>query len=290
MSEGFLAVTGGKVWHSVVGSGAGVPLLILHGGPGFSCLGMEALEALGDDRRVVFYDQLGGGRSERPDDPSLWTVGRFVEELAQVREALGLDHVHLLGHSWGTMLAVEYLLGAPRGVESVVLSSPCLSAGRWAADLGEYRRAMPVDVQAVMDRCEAEGTTSSEAYLAASMAFYRRHLCRLDPWPESLTKAFETMNPAIYEAMWGPSEFHITGTLGTFERAEDLRLLSLPMLFLCGRYDEATPGTTESYSRQAPHAEFLVLEHSSHTTMVEEPERYVDAVRRFLRRVDGHDA
>jgi proline-specific peptidase len=287
VSEGFVPVTGGKVWYKAVGSGSRIPLLLLHGGPGFSCMGMEALEALADDRPVIFYDQLGAGRSERPADPSLWTTARFVEELAQIRQALDLDQVHLLGHSWGTMLAAEYLLTEPRGVKSVVMSSPCLSVSRWAADLDEYRRAMPADVRAVLDRCEAEGTTSSVEYRAASMEFYKRHLCRLDPWPDTLWKAFESMNPAIYNTMWGPSEFRSTGTLRTFERAEDLRGLSQPMLFLCGRYDEAAPGTTEYYRNQAPVAELLVFENSAHVPMLEEPALYVESVRHFLRRVDS---
>lgn len=243
--------------------------------------------ALGDERPVIFYDQLGAGRSERPDDLSLWTTGRFVEELGQVRTGLGLDRVHLLGHSWGTMLAAEHLLTGPAGVESAVMSSPCISASRWAADLDRYRKAMPAEVQAVMDRCEAEGTTDSEEYMGASMEFYKRHVCRLDPWPENLVKAFESMNPVIYNSMWGPSEFTITGSLKGFERAENLRRLELPMLFLCGEHDEATPWTTEYYRSQAPNGEIRVLENCSHMSMVEAPDLYVGSVRPFLRRVEA---
>ena len=129
--EGYVNVPGGRVWYEVLGRGDGLPLITLHGGPGSTHFGLEPLRALAEDRPVVLYDQLGCGNSDRPDDPSLWRVERFVEELHLLAAALGWERFHLLGHSWGTMLGMDYYLSNPQGVLSVVQSSPCISIARW---------------------------------------------------------------------------------------------------------------------------------------------------------------
>jgi proline iminopeptidase len=289
MADGFIQVDGGRVWYRRQGEGSGTPIVLLHGGPGFSSLGSEALGALGDERPVIWYDQLGSGRSERPADASLWTVARFVKELAQVRAALKLDEMHLLGHSWGTMLAASYLLdspGAKNGVKSVTFSSPCLSAPRWERDQKNHIKSLPKDVQQVISDHEAAGTTDSKAYQDAMMVFYKRFVCRLDPWPEVMDQSMESANLQIYQLMWGPSEFCPTGTLRGFDVTDRLSEIQLPALFLCGRYDESTPETTQEYSRLIENSEFHVFEHSGHMTQLEEPEPYVRVLRDFLRRHD----
>ncbi len=146
-----LPVEGGNIWYQIVGTGKGLPLLTLHGGPGFPHDYLETLAALGDERPVIFYDQLGCGKSDRPSDLSLWRTGRFVRELMQLREALGLERFHLLGHSWGTMLAVEYLLAGGTGVERLILASPALSMPRWIEDARRLRNAPPAGLPAVRD-------------------------------------------------------------------------------------------------------------------------------------------
>jgi proline iminopeptidase len=140
LREGYVSVTGGKVWYRIVGANRKkIPLLLLRGGPGASHDYLEPLMPLSDEPPVIFYDQLGGGNSDRPDDRSLWTIKRFTEELEQVREALQLQEVHVLGQSWGTMLGVDYMLTKePHGVVSLILSRPCLSAARWSADQTAY--------------------------------------------------------------------------------------------------------------------------------------------------------
>ena len=132
--EGFIDVEGGRVWYEIAGSGSETPLRLLHGGPGATSGYLDPLRRLADERPVVFYDQLGCGKSDRPDDQSLWTVARFLRELQQVRDALELNEVHILGHSWGTMLAAEYMLTKPSGVKSLILASPALSIPRWLED------------------------------------------------------------------------------------------------------------------------------------------------------------
>lgn len=284
--EGFIAVVGGRVWYRVVGEGPGIPLLTLHGGPGATHDLLEPLAALGDERPIVFYDQLGGGRSDRPEDVTLWRVERFVQELGQVREHLGLARLHLLGHSWGSMLATDYALTRPPGLVSLVLASPPLSIPRWMEDAERLRRHLPPEVEATLRRHEAAGTTDSEEYWQATLVYYRRHLTRLDPLPEALQRAIAGFNQAVYATMWGASEFFITGNLVDYDRTARLREISLPTLFTCGRYDEATPASTAWYQSLVPGAELTIFEESAHTPQFEEPERFLGVVRDFLRRAE----
>src|SRR6185369_3105488 len=129
--EGYVQVEGGRVWYRIVGSGTATPLLVLHGGPGMPSFYLKPLAALADERPVVFYDQLGAGHSERPNDAKLWRTERFIDELVRVRQALGLREIHLYGHSWGSMLATDYLLTHPTGIKSVIFAGPALSIPRW---------------------------------------------------------------------------------------------------------------------------------------------------------------
>lgn len=138
VEEGFVSVTGGKVFYKKVGNGNETPLLVLHGGPGSTSIPLQSLDVLAKDRPVIFYDQLGSGHSDRPEDSGLWHLERFVEELGQLRKELGLTEVHILGHSWGTTLLASYLLTNPTGVKSAIFSSPCLSAPRWPVTRKSY--------------------------------------------------------------------------------------------------------------------------------------------------------
>jgi proline iminopeptidase len=180
-SEGYIPVDGGRVWYQIVGGGESIPLLCLHGGPGFCHDYLETLADLSDERPVIFYDQLGCGNSERPDDRSLWIAERSLVEVSQVRRALGLERVHVLGQSWGSMLLVDYILTKPRGVVSLILASPCTSIPMWLADANRLRRQLPAEIQAILDRHEAAGTTNSAEYQWATNEYYKRHLCRLEP-------------------------------------------------------------------------------------------------------------
>lgn len=287
--EGYVAVDGGKVWYRIVGSGDATPVILMHGGPGASSGYLMELERLAVDRPVIFYDQLGSGKSDRPEDQSLWTNERFVKELGQLREALKLEEVHLYGHSWGAMLAIEYMRTNPEGVESLVMASPVPSASRWEADAERLILGLPQEMQDAISRHEAAGTTDSEEYQAAMMEFYRRHISVSDPWPDYLVEAFEDLNGDVYGYMWGPSEFSATGTLKTFEREDYLPHIKVPILWTAGRFDEATPESLEHYHSLTPGSEIAIMEHSAHMTMVDEPEAYAEVVGDFLKRVDGAD-
>ncbi|WP_146823796.1 proline iminopeptidase-family hydrolase [Alicyclobacillus suci] len=288
--EGFVEVEGGRVWYQINGRESGVPLVGLHGGPGGSSVGMERLLALSDDRPVVLYDQLGSGKSDRPSDASLWRVDRFVRELATLRSALGLEQVHLLGHSWGTMLLADYLLTQPTGVVSAIFSSPCLSAPRWVADADRLRLDLPADVQQVLTECEATGNTKSQAYKQATEVYMKKHVCRVEISPEERARRDAAFGEEVYNAMWGPSEFHATGTLKTYDRTDRLHEITVPALFTCGRYDEASPESTKYYQSLVPGAKYHVFEESSHSAMREQPEEYLRVIRNFVARVERTNA
>ena len=286
--EGYIPVTGGKIWYRIVGADKkGIPLLVLHGGPGVPHDYLEPLEALSDERPVVFYDQLGCGNSDKPDSNSLWTTERFVNELARVRQILKLDKLHILGQSWGSMLAVEYILNKkPKLIMSLILSGPCLSASLWHRDQRLYLSELPEAIQNTIMESESTGNFNSEEYQNAMMCFYKLHVCRIEPWPECLNRSFNKLARNIYEYMWGPSEFTITGTLKNYERADRLKEITIPVLFTCGQYDEASPSATKYYHSKLPGSEIAIFEGASHDHHIEKTELYLEKVRNFLNRTE----
>ena len=291
IKEGFLTVPGGKAWYRIVGNDRpGIPLVTLHGGPGAPHDYLEPLEGLADERPVIFYDQLGCGNSERPDDLALWNNGRFIDELLKVQEGLGLTKIHLMGQSWGTLLAGEYMLREkPQHVCSLILSGPFFSASRWLADQQNYLAGLPEEIQTVVRQAEAMKEFDSPAYQEAMRVFYSKHVCRLNPWPEAMNRTIEKMGVPVYLSMCGPSEFTMTGSLKNTELVSRLKEIKVPVLFTCGRYDEATPKTTAIYQQALPGSEMVVIEDASHEHHLEKPQEYLELVRDFLRRIEGKE-
>lgn len=278
-----IAVPGGEIWAGVCGDlSASVPLLAIHGGPGMSHDYLEPLAELADGRAVIFYDQLDAGRSERPGEPGHWRVDRFLAEIDAVRGAFGLARVAVFGNSWGGTLAAAYAATQPEGLTRLVLSSPLIATADWLADAAALRAALPADVRATLDRCEAAGETGGEAYAAATDLFYRRHLCRSDPWPDCLERTLAAMNPICYGGMWGPNEFTCTGVLRDYDGQTGLAEIAVPVLVTCGRHDEARPGTCRRWAEQIPDARLEVFEEASHTAFLEVPRPYLAALRGFL--------
>lgn len=281
--EGFVMVTGGPVWYQVTGTGDGMPLLALHGGPGSTSCGFAALDPLGSERPFIRYDQLGTGRSGRPADLSLWTVERFVEELHAVRRQLGLERLHLLGHSWGGSLAAAYVLEkGTEGIVSLTLSSPLLSTPLWLADANLLRAQLPEEVQRTLSAHETAGTTDSEEYEAAAEVFYERHVYGGEKPPEAEACAGAPWNPVIYEHMWGPTEFYATGSLLDFDVTGRLHEIDIPVLFLTGEFDEARPETVAGFQRLIDGARFEVIADAGHATLSKQPERYRTLLEAFL--------
>lgn len=285
--EGRMDVPGGSIWYDVAGEGDGIPLLLLHGGPGAGSRYFEPLRTLSAERPIVFYDQLGAGRSDKPSDTSLWTIERHIRELDIVRETLGLDRVHILGHSWGAMLLIEYLLTNPDGVVSATFASPLFSTARWMTDARQRVAEMPPEIQAVIDEHESAGTTDSPEYQEAMMAFYQTYLLRTDPWPPLILQTFEEMGQEVYQFMWGPSEFNATGTLRSWDRMDALPTLTLPTLFTVGEFDETFPSTVRDYASRVEGSRFVEFAGAAHLTFNDSPEESVRVMREFLQDVEN---
>ncbi|HPS13982.1 MAG TPA: proline iminopeptidase-family hydrolase [Prolixibacteraceae bacterium] len=286
IQKGTVNVPGGKVWYRMVGAQQkGTPLLVLHGGPGAPHDYLEPLEALANEHPVIFYDQLGCGNSNRPSDRSLWTTARFVEEVDLVRAALKLDQIHLLGQSWGAMLAVEYLLRKkPERIVSLILSGPYLSTPRWIADQQKWIEQLPEAIQQTIRKYEALEDYASPEYQEAMIFFYKRHLCRVQPLPECMVRTFEKTGTDVYNYLWGYSEFTMTGTLKEVDLTERLPEIDLPVLFTCGEYDEATPAATALFQSKIAGSEMYIFRDASHSHHLEKPEEYIRVVRDFLKR------
>ena len=292
VTEGYIPFHGYGVWYRIVGHGeepGKLPLLALHGGPGAAHDYLEPLEAMASTgRRVIFYDQLGCGRSDQPHDPALWTVGLFVEEVDVVRQALGLDVIHLLGQSWGGMLGMEYALTQPAGLASLTVASSPASMIHWVAEANRLRADLPPDVQRTLLAHEAAGTTDDPAYAAAMEVFYHRHVCRLDPYPDYVQRTFDQLerNPEVYHTMNGPSEFHVVGTLKEWDIVDRLGEIRVPTLVTSGRFDEATPEIAGTVHRGISGSEWVIFEQSSHMAHAEEAARYRQVLDDFLSRVE----
>jgi proline iminopeptidase len=268
-----------------VGEGHGAPLVVLHGGPGAPSYYMSSLARLGPDRPVVFYDQLGAGRSDMPSDTTLWRIERFMAELDSVRVQLDLGEIHLLGHSWGSMLATDYVLAGAKGIKSLVLASPALDTELWQRDADLLIATLPDSVQEAIRTHEAAGTFDDPAYQSAMMDFYGRYVT-LVGGPD-VDSTFAHFGAEVYGYMWGPSEFTATGTLRTYDRTDRLGELDLPVLYTAGEYDEAIPSTVRYFQSLTPGAVFALIPGSAHLTTIDAPEAFADTVARFLSSVDG---
>jgi proline-specific peptidase len=246
---------------------------------------LAALAAGG--RRVVFWDQLGCGRSDAPDDPSVYRLERYVDEIAAVRGELGLDAVHVLGQSYGGWLAIEYLLADPAGVLSVQLASTSASARSLLAAMARLRSELPPEVRLTLDRGEARGDLEDPDYLEAGASFDRKHACRIQPLPEPLQRGLDRAGTSPqYGLMNGPNEFVLTGSLGTWDRSARLHELSQPTLVSCGRFDKFAPECSIELQRGIPRSEMHVFEHSSHMSHLEQPEEFLQICRDFLAEVE----
>jgi proline iminopeptidase len=287
MGEGNIATAGGNIWYSAYGEGKQkTPLLVLHGGPGFLSM-TDGLAPLWADRPVYFYDQLGCGNSDRAAADDYYSVARYVSELAEVRAALGLTEMYLMGFSWGCALACAYLLDRGRkGVKGLMLCAPYLSTPAWDADQRRNIARMPPEIQRAIEAGEAAGDYG-EAYQAAMMAYYERHVCLLSPWPASLLDAFNRLNMDVYRTMWGPSEFTVTGKLKDFDLRPRLPELGLPILLTCGDRDEAGVKTVKDFQEAFPQARMAVIPQASHLHQVERPEIFAAVIRDFLRDIEG---
>jgi proline iminopeptidase len=284
--EGFLPIRGYRFyWTSIGEPGPKGTVLALHGGPGASHDYLLSFSDLADrGYRVVLYDQLGCGRSDRAVDEREYSVQRDVEDLEEFRRAIGLDRVHLLGSSYGGLLAIAYALEHPEPLASLVSASGLASVPLAQREMNRLRRELPPPFPAFLDRHEARGEFTHPEYAAAVDLFYRRHLCRLAVWPPEVVRTLEMTNGPKYRVMNGPNEFTITGTIREYDVTDRLEQIRVPTLVTAGRYDEVTPAVARSIHQGIVGSELAIFERSSHLAFWEEREAYMERVAGFLDR------
>ena len=286
----YVPVDGGyKVWTRRVGSGA-AKMLLLHGGPGCSHEYLECFEERMplDEVEIIFYDQLGSHFSDQPDDTSLWRVERFVEEVEQVRSALGLEQFYLYGNSWGGMLAIEYAIKYPEHLKGLVVSNMTASIADYVAHANELRDRLPADVIARMKAFEEAGDFENPEYEQMVVEhLYSRHLCRTEPWPDAVMRTFMHLAKPVYNTMQGPNEFVVTGNFKDWNRWEDLHEIAVPTLLSVGRHDTMRPAEIEEMGRRIPNSRVSVCENGSHLSMWDDPDAYFAAIVDFVRDVEA---
>ncbi len=290
--DGFIDVPGGRIAFRVIGGGPGVPLLVIHGGPGgSSCSYVSTLTGIAAQRPVIVYDQLGSGYSDRITDlESLAVLPRFVEEVTAIRNELGLDELHILGGSWGATVALEYVLtAAPTGVLSVTLAGPLIGTERWLADANLLVAQLSEESQRAIQAAVSSGDFSTAEFNAADREFASQFGRRR---PRSAGDLIECSrrpegNSGLYEYMWGPSEFISTGTLREYDRTDRLHELNLPVLFLVGEYDEARPETVREFQALVSGSLMTVIPDAGHGSSWDQPEAYNAAVNEFLAGVES---
>ena len=279
IQEGFIPFKGYNTWYRIVSNltGQRVPLLVLHGGPGATHYGLLPLEKLVETGRpVIFYDQLGCGNSDKPDDDSLWSIQLFLEELATLRRELALDRIHLLGHSWGGMLAMEYVLTEPRGVLSLTLASSIASGAIIPEEQRKVKEQLPAPVRDILLN---QPWSEDLAYQQALAYFDRLHSCRHEPWEGFWQEAYKRMNIEVNMKMW-------VGELRSWDIRPRLDRFHLPVLITTGRYDGMATRQDELLYQGIRHARHIVFDDSSHFAHAEETDRYIKEFSSFLDSVE----
>ena len=282
-----------KVWTKRFGNNPRIKLLLLHGGPGFTHEYFESLEGYlpAEGIEFIYYDQLGSAFSDQPKDKDLWTTERFVEEVEQVRVALGLnkDNFYLLGHSWGGILAVEYALKYGANLKGLIISNMMMSIpdyNRYAEDV--LAKGMDPAVVKEVKELEAKGQYESPRYMELLIPhFYAKHLCRLPEWPDAFNRAAARANKEIYVLMQGPSEFGASGRLEKWDRKADLPKLAMPTLVIGGTHDTMDPAHMQWVADQVKHGSYLLCPRGSHMSMWDDQATYNQGLIRFLKETDA---
>ncbi|KAH9938636.1 proline iminopeptidase [Fomitopsis serialis] len=268
------------------------PIIVLNGGPGSSHGYLLSLADLAlplhGGAPVVFYDQVGGGRSthlpEKNGDTAFWTVQLFVDEFHNLLKHLGVETYDIVGHSWGAMLGMEIAVRQPKGLRKLVLSSGPTAISLWAENTRKLLKTLPQDVQDTIVKHESDGTFDSPEYQAAIGHYNKQFTLRLDPWPEEVQKCFAEMDedPSVYLTMQGPSEFTITGSIKTWDIRPELHKISVPVLLTNGAFDGASDAAIAPVFQAVAKAKWVTFARSSHMAHWEEREKYMQLVGDFL--------
>ncbi|HEU5299498.1 MAG TPA: proline iminopeptidase-family hydrolase [bacterium] len=284
-----------RVWTKRVGNNPRIKLLLLHGGPGATHEYFEAFDSYLPAAGIEYhyYDQLGSAYSDQPDEPGLWETARFVDEVEQVRRDLGLDRANLflLGHSWGGILAIEYALAHQQHLKGLIISNMMASIPAYNAYAAEVLMpAMDQRALAEIRRMETSGQTEDPRYMELLIPHhYEQHILRLPSaqWPDPVQRAFKHLNAKIYVPMQGPSELGASGTLGEWDRTDDLERITVPTLVIGARHDTMDPAHMEWMAGALPRGQYLFCPNGSHMAMYDDQQVYVEGLIRFLRDVDA---
>src|SRR5919201_3990725 len=295
--EGHLQLDGHRTWYRVVGDldpdARRAPVTLCHGGPGATHDYIGPIAELSrSGRACVLYDQLGNGKSDHlPDaDAPFWTPELFERELSALAEHLGIDaRYHVLGQSWGGMLALLHGIEGPPGLVSLVVADSPASVADFAAGANELLEQLDADVVATIRAGERSGETSTPEFEAAVMQFYRRHVCRLDPWPDYVLRSFQAMeaDPTVYGTMNSPPEFTVVGTIKDFDITDRLGEIEVPVLLVSGEHDEVRPHVVAAIHERLGDSAWELFADSSHMPHVEEHERFLEVVEAFVERVEA---
>jgi proline iminopeptidase len=285
-----------NVWTKRIGSNPRIKLLLLHGGPGATHECFEAFEEHlpAEGIEFYYYDQLGSYFSDQPEmTDDLLAVPRFVDEVEQVRRALGLDasNFYLLGQSWGGALAIEYALQHQAHLKGLIISNMMASIPQYNAYAEDVLMpAMDQSVLAELKQLEAEGRYEEPRYMELLIPnHYEHHVLRVpaDEWPDAINRTFKHMNPDVYVPMQGPSELGASGKLANWDRTADLKDIAVPTLTIGARYDTMDPAHMEWMSQQMPNGQYLYCPNGSHLAMYDDQQTYVSGLVRFLKDVDS---
>ena len=279
--EGYIKTKRGKVYYKKLGD-KGIPLIILHGGPGGPHNYLEPLKDIASKRTMIFYDQIGCGKSDRLPNKKDWQVKTFVEELKEIIKKLNLKEYHLLGHSWGAALAVSFISTTPNGLRAIILADPYLSTPIWIKDAKKLIKKLSKKMQKAINK----GETDSPEYKSASDEYYKRFVRRMNPVPRAFKKPSKGFGKEIYQGMWGPKEFSVRGTLKEYDASKKLKSIRSPVLLVCGKYDEATPGALKIFHKLIPGAKIKIFQKSAHLPFWTERKEFMKVVQDFLKGVE----
>ncbi|MGX8904560.1 proline iminopeptidase-family hydrolase [Streptomyces netropsis] len=270
-------VPGGRIWYEILNADApGTPVVTVHGGPGTPHDYLRPLANLLPGHPVVVYDQLGCGRSAGPTDPGLWRLERFVDELDALLGALGLERFHLLAHSFGTMIACDFVLrGGPRRPDRLVLLSPVLNVRKYEDDMRQLLFRLPAQTAQALSDGLRTGRYDTPAFAEAAIVFAERHMCRTD-WPDVLMDATLGTAAPVRDTMWGRTEFQLTGSLRLYAPAGPLAGLGPGTLLVCGEHDFVPPRACQAYARAIPGADAVIIPDASHMPHLEEPKLFAE--------------
>jgi len=259
-------------------------LLCLNGGPGLPCDYVRDCHSWISDKgyKVIAYDQLGCGQSDKPKDKELWNVKRYANELNTIIKTLNLKNIHLLGQSWGTILGMEYAVTYPNIVKSLIMDNGVADVPHLISELNRLREALGSETVKMMLRHEAEGTLDHPEYQAAITILNYRHVCRLDEWPESIHASLNDWNMDVYGTMQGPNEFLYIGNLKEWNRINEMKKVKTPSLITVGMHDELPPSCALKMHNALPNSVIKVFKNSSHMPFYEEPEEYFKTLINFI--------